>query len=296
MQREDLQDLNAYAIVAEERSFTRAALKLNTSQSALSYAIGRLETRLGVRLLHRTTRKVAPTDAGQKLLQALGPAFASIQAELDSLVETGKTPIGSVRLNASEHAFNILWPRLEIFIRDHPLVKLEVEIGDTYPDIVTGRFDAGIRLGEEVGKDMVAVKVGPDLRMIVVGAPSYFSKHPTLATPHDISKHVCIHYRRPSNGQLRPWEFLKDGRLIDASVEGQLIFNNLNAVITAAKSGLGIAFVPETFVVDELANGTLIQTLADWVRSFSGYHLYYPSRRLKSAALGLLIEAVKYLV
>ncbi|WP_288830613.1 LysR family transcriptional regulator [uncultured Paraburkholderia sp.] len=294
MQREDLLDLNAYAAVAEERSFTRAAVKLKTSQSALSYAIRRLETRLGVRLLHRTTRNVAPTDAGEKLLQALGPAFANIQTELDSLAEMRETPVGAVRINAPEHAVDLLWPKLETFIRDHPLVKLEIEIGSTYPDIVTGRFDAGIRLGEEVGKDMVAVRVGPEMRMIVVASPSYFAHHPKPSTPHDISNHDCIHYRRPSTGQLRPWEFAKKGRFVNANVEGQLIFNNLHTIIKAAKSGLGLAYLPEDFLTGELTDGSLVQVLADWRRSFSGYHLYYPSRRLKSAALGLLIEALKY--
>jgi DNA-binding transcriptional LysR family regulator len=294
MRREDLLDLNAYAAVAEERSFTRAALKLKTSQSALSYAIQRLETRLRVRLLHRTTRSVAPTDAGEKLLQILGPAFENIQTELDSLAELSQTPVGTVRLNAPEHAVETLWPKLETFIRSYPLVKLEIEVSSAYPDIVSGRFDAGIRLGEEVGKDMVAVRVGPEMRMVVVGSPSYFSKNPKPITPHDISNHVCIHYRRPSTGQLRPWEFSKNGRVINASVEGQLIFNNLYSIIRAAKSGLGIAYLPEDFLDNELAEGSLIQVLVDWRPSFSGYHLYYPSRRLKSAALSLLIEALKY--
>jgi DNA-binding transcriptional LysR family regulator len=293
MQREDLLDLNAYAAVAEERSFTRAAVKLKTSQSALSYAIRRLETRLGVRLLHRTTRNVAPTDAGEKLLRALGPAFENIQAELDSLAELRQTPVGSVRLNAPEHAVTTLWPKLEAFIRAYPLVKLEIEVSSIYPDIVTGGFDAGIRLGEEVGKDMVAVRVGSDMRMIVVGSPSYFSTHPKPSTPHDISGHVCIYYRRPSTGQLRPWEFSKERRVINASVEGQLIFNNLHTIILAAKSGLGLAYLPEDFVSEELAAGSLIQVLSDWAPSFPGYHLYYPSRRLKSAALGLLIDSLR---
>lgn len=234
MQREDLQDLNAYAVVAEERSFTRAAAKLQTSQSALSHAIRRLETRVGVKLLHRTTRNVAPTAAGEKLLNALNPAFDIIQSELNSLAEMRESPVGSLTLNTSEHAFDPLWPKLEKFIRSHPLVKLEIEVASTYPDIVTGRFDAGIRLGEEVGKDMVAVRVGPDLRMMVVAAPSYFATHPKPATPHDIAGHVCINYRRPSTGLLRPWELSKDGRTINASVEGALIFNNLESIVTAA--------------------------------------------------------------
>jgi DNA-binding transcriptional LysR family regulator len=294
MQREDLLDLNAYVAVAEERSFTRAAVKLKTSQSALSYAIRRLETRLGVRLLHRTTRNVAPTDAGERLLQTLGPAFENIQTELESLAELRQTPVGALRIDAPEHAIDTLWPKLETFIRDHPLVKLEIEISSNYPDIVTGRFDAGIRLGEEVAKDMVAVRVGPVMRMVVVGSPAYFMKRPKPSTPYDISGHECIHYRRPSTGQLRPWEFSKKGRAVNASVEGQLVFNNLNTIIKATKSGLGMAYLPEDFLRQEVADGSLIQVLTDWCPSISGYHLYYPSRRLKSAALGLLIEALRY--
>jgi DNA-binding transcriptional LysR family regulator len=293
MQREDLQDLNAFAVIAEERSFTRAAVKLKTSQSALSYAINRLETRLGIRLLHRTTRNVAPTDAGAKLLRTLGPAFDNIQSELESLAQLRDTPVGALRLNAPEHAVVMLWPKLEVFIREHPMVQLEIEIGSTYPDIVSGRFDAGIRLGEEVAKDMVAVRICPDMRMIVIGSPWYFSHHPKPTTPQDISDHKCINYRRPSTGQLRPWELSKKGRVVNASVEGQLVFDNLPTIIRAAKSGLGLAYLPEDFVSAELTEGSLVQVLTDWVPTFSGYHLYYPSRRLKSAALGLLIDALR---
>lgn len=294
MQRDDLLDLNAFAAVAEERSFTRAAAKLKTSQSTLSYAIRRLESRLGVRLLHRTTRIVAPTDAGEKLLQALRPAFEDIQSELDALSESRRKPVGALRLNAPHHAIDLLWPRLEVFIREHPQVKLEIEIDSTFPDIVTGRFDAGIRLGEEVGKDMVAVRAGPQMRMIVVGSPAYFSKRSKPTTPQDLSEHECIYYRRPSTGQLRPWEFAKKGRMVTARVEGQLIVGNLNTVLKAAKSGLGLAYLPEDFLSTELADGSLVQVLADWSASFSGYHLYYPSRRLKTAALAFLIEALRY--
>lgn len=294
MQREDLQDLNAYVVVAEERSFTRAATKLKTSQSALSYAVGRLEARLGIKLLHRTTRNVAPTDAGAKLLRTLSPALQNIQEELEALAQMRDTPVGALRLNVPEHALNFLWPKLAKFIKDYPLVQLEFEVSSIYPDIVTGRFDAGIRLGEEVGKDMVAVRVAADMRMIVIGSPSYFSERSKPSTPQDLSEHQCINYRRPSTGLLRPWELSKNGRMVTANVAGQLIFDNLRTVIKAVKSGLGLAYLPEDYVSADLADGSLVQVLADWVPSFTGYHLYYPSRRLKSAALGLLVDALKY--
>ena len=295
MRREELVDLNAFAVVAEEQSFTRAAAKLRTSQSALSHTVRRLETRLGVRLLTRTTRRVAPTEAGERLLRTLGPALDTIAAELASLSEFRDKPAGTIRITTSEHAAKtVLWPVLERLLPDYPDVHVELAIDSSLTDIVAERFDAGVRLGESIAKDMVAVRIGPDLRMAVVGAPSYFATRPKPRTPQDLADHVCINLRLPTAGGFYAWEFEKDGRELRVRVDGQLAFNNVSMIRRAAMAGFGLAYLLEDHMEADLASGTLVRVLEDWCPPFSGYHLYYPSRRQPSAAFALLVDALRY--
>lgn len=295
MRREELVDLNAFLVVAEEQSFTRAAARLSTSQSSLSHTIRRLETRLGVRLLTRTTRSVAATHAGERLLGTLRPAFDSIGSELASIRDLRDRPAGTIRITAAEHAaVTILWPALERLLPDYPDIHIEISIDSGLRDIVSERFDAGVRLGEAVAKDMIAVAISPDVRMIVVGAPSYFATRPIPQTPHDLANHQCINLRLQSSGALYPWELEKGGRELRVRVEGQLAFNDVNMIVRAATSGFGLGFVMEDRVQEELADGRLIRVLDDWCPPFSGYHLYYPSRRQPSAAFSLLVDALRY--
>ncbi|MDQ0322622.1 DNA-binding transcriptional LysR family regulator [Pararhizobium capsulatum DSM 1112] len=295
MRREELVDLNAFLAVAEEKSFTRAASKLGTSQSALSHTIRRLEARVGVRLLTRTTRNVAPTEAGERLLTTLRPALESISTELTSLGELRAKPAGTIRLTTAEHAATtVLWPALEKLLPDYPDIKVELSIDSGLTDIVVDRFDAGVRLGEALAQDMVAVRIGPDLRMAAVGSPAYFEEHPAPTTPNDLAQHDCINLRLMSAGGFYAWEMEKDGREVRVRVEGALAFNNVNMIVRAAKAGFGIGFVMEDHVVADIADGRLLRVLEDWCPPFSGYHLYYPSRRQPSAAFALLVEALRY--
>jgi DNA-binding transcriptional LysR family regulator len=295
MKREELVDLNAFATVAEEQNFTRAAALLGTSQSALSHTIRRLETRLGVRLLTRTTRNVSPTAAGEKLLATLRPALESIGLELASLGELRTRPAGTIRITTSEHAATtVLWPALQGLLKEYPDINVELSIDSGLTDIVADRFDAGVRLGEALAKDMIAVKVGPDLRMAIVGSPDYLDKHPAPETPQDLSGHRCINLRLLSGGGLYSWELEKDARELRVRVEGQLAFNNTNMIVRAAIAGFGLGFVMEDHVAEQIADGSLVRVLEDWCPPFSGYHLYYPSRRQPSAAFSLLVEALKY--
>lgn len=295
MHREDLVDLNAFMAVAEERSFTRAAARLNTSQSALSHTIRRLEARLGVRLLTRTTRSVAPTAAGERLLGTLRPALEDIASELSLLGELREKPAGLIRITTSRHAaVSVLWPVLERLLPDYPDIQVEVSISSGLTDIVAERFDAGIRLGEQVAKDMIAVRISPELRMAVVGAPAYFEKHPRPIVPQDLSSHQCINLRMLSSGGLYAWELEKDGRELKVRVDGQLTFNDSQVMLEAAKSGIGLACTLEDNVRSMLDEGTLVRVLEDWCPPFAGYHLYYPSRRQPSAAFTLLVEALRY--
>ncbi|MGO4570680.1 LysR family transcriptional regulator [Microvirga sp. 2TAF3] len=295
MQRDELGDLVAFLSVAEERSFTRAAAKLGTSQSALSHTISRLEARLGVRLLTRTTRSVAPTEAGERLLRTLGPAFDNIDAELAALSEFREKPAGTIRITTGEHAANaILWPVLEKLLPDYPDVKVEIVVDPGLTDIVAERYDAGIRLGEQVAQDMIAVRIGPDMRMAVAGAPSYFARRPRPKRPQDLVGHDCINLRLPTLGGLYAWEFEKDGRELRVRVEGQFACNDLALILNAALAGSGLAYLPEDQVKAHIADGRLIHVLADWCPPFSGYHLYYPSRRQPTPAFALLVEALRY--
>lgn len=295
MRREEFGDLAAFLTVAKERSFTRAAAKLGTSQSALSHTIRRLEEQLGLRLLTRTTRSVAPTEAGERLLLSLGPRFEEIAAELAALSEFRDKPSGTVRITAGEHAADaILWPALEKVLPDYPDIKVEIIVNYGLIDIVAEGYDAGVRHGEQVARDMIALRIGPDMRMAVVGAPVYFEKRPLPATPQDLTDHSCINLRLPTYGGLYAWEFEKDGRELRVRVEGQLVFNTLALRLNGALAGRGLAYMPEDVVRPHIAAGRLVHVLGDWCPPFAGYHLYYPSRRQSSAAFAVLVEALRY--
>src|SRR5216683_3875043 len=293
MQRGNLDDLLAFVVVARERSFTKAAAQLGVSQSALSHTIRGLEARLGVRLLTRTTRSVSPTQAGERLLQTVGPRFDEIDAELAALSEFRDRPAGTIRLTAIDYvADTILWPKLAGFLRQYPDIKIEIVIDYGLTDIVAERFDAGVRGGEQVAKDMIAVRIGPDLRMAVVGTPAYFKKRPAPRTPQELVEHSCINLRLPTHGGLYAWEFEKGGRELRVRVDGQLVFNGTTQMITAALAGFGLAYVPEDLVLPHLAKGRLARALADWCPPYPGYHLYYPSRRQSSPAFALMVDAL----
>jgi DNA-binding transcriptional LysR family regulator len=295
MRREELVDLNAFATVAEERSFTRAAAKLGTSQSALSHTVNRLEARVGVRLLTRTTRNVAPTEAGERMLRALGPALGAIGEALASARELSEKPSGTIRITTMEHAAHaVLWPALEKLLPNYPDIHVELVIEQSLTDIVAERFDAGVRLGEAIAKDMVAVRIGPDLRMAVVGSPAYFAANPKPKTPQDLAKHRCINLRLPTAGGLYAWELQRGRRELRVRVEGQLVFNDAPMMLRAAAAGFGLACVPDDHVAAMIADGRLIRALEDWCPPFAGYHLYYPSRRQPSAAFSLLVEALRF--
>jgi len=295
MRREELVDLNAFVTVAEEQSFTRAAAKLGTSQSALSHTIGRLEARLGVRLLTRTTRRVAPTEAGERLLKSLGPALDNIAEALATLSELREKPAGTIRITTSEHAAHqVLWPVLEKLLPHCPDVHVELNIETAFTDIVEERYDAGVRLGESIAKDMVAVRIGPDVRMAVVGSPGYFAQRPEPKTPQDLAEHQCINLRLPTMGGLYAWELEKGRRELKVRVDGQLAFNNVPMILRAARAGFGLACVLEDHTQPYLVDGQLVRVLEDWCPPFSGYHLYYPSRRQPSAAFALLVDALRY--
>ena len=295
MQRDDLVDLNAFVAVAEEQSFTRAAARLNTSQSALSHTIRRLETRLGVRLLTRTTRRVSTTEAGERLLQTLLPAFDSIDSEIASLSELSERPSGTIRLTTSEHAATtLIWPALKRLLPDYPDIQVELALDAGLTDIVAERFDAGVRLEETIARDMIAVPIGPPLRMAVVGSPAYFSKCTTPRTPQELSHHHCLRLRMPSSGAIYAWELEKGRRSLRVRPEGPLTFNSASMLRQAALDGFGLACVMEDQIMESVASGLLIRVLEDWCPPFPGYHLYYPSRRNASAAFRLLVEALRY--
>jgi DNA-binding transcriptional LysR family regulator len=295
MQRTNLNDLVAFLTVARERSFTRAAAKLGISQSALSHIVRDLEVRLGIRLLTRTTRSVAPTEAGERLLRNLVPHFEQIEAELAGLSELREKPSGNIRITAIDYVANtILLPKLAKFLREYPDIKVEIVVDYGLTDIVAERYDAGVRAGEQVAKDMIAVRIGPDIRMAVVGAPSYFRRSPEPRRPQDLVRHNCINLRLPTHGGLYAWEFEKGGRELKVRVEGQLSFNGTYQMLNAALAGSGLAYVPEALVQDDVRKGRLKRVLEDWCPPFPGYHLYYPSRRQGTPAFALLVEALRH--
>lgn len=295
MLRENFNELQLFLVVARERSFTKAAGKLGVTQSALSHAMKALEERLNIRLLTRTTRSVAPTEAGERLIACLEPRIADLEQELDSLIQLNGIASGNIRLTSGEHAArSLVWPKLKPFLREYPEIHVELMVDNGFVDIVEGRFDAGIRLGESVNKDMVAVRIGPDMRMAIVAAPSYFADHPAPETPHDLQDHRCINMRLPTVGGLYHWEFEKDGKPLRVRVEGQLTVNLLPERIDAALSGFGLACVPENMIQDYVKSGALIQVLQAWCPFFPGYYLYYPSRKQHPPAFALMIDALRH--
>lgn len=295
MQRENINDLLAFVAVAQERSFTKAAAKLGVSQSALSHRMTAMEARLGLRLLTRTTRSVSPTEAGERLLQSVGHYFEEIDAQLERLSELRDKPAGTIRVTAIEHAADtILLPKLAKFLLAYPDIKVEISIDYGLTDIVADRYDAGVRSGEQVAKDMIAVRIGPDLRMAVVGSRSYFKDRARPEKPQDLTGHQCINLRLPTHGGLYAWEFEKAGRELRVRVDGPLIINGTGPMLHAARVGLGLAYVPEDLVGSDLESGALRRVLDDWCPKYSGYHLYYPSRRQPTPAFKLFVEALRY--
>ncbi|MGO4569283.1 LysR substrate-binding domain-containing protein [Rhizobium sp. 2YAF20] len=295
MRREDLGDLMAFLTVAEEQSFTKAAARLGTSQSSLSLIIRRLEERLGLRLLTRTTRSLAPTPAGEQLLSTLGPALGNIDAQLSALTEFRDKPAGNFRITAGQHAIDtLIWPKLSKFLRTYPDIKVELVAESALTDIVAERFDAGVRLGDQIEKDMIAVAIGPMARMIAVAAPACFDQFTPPSTPQELTAHRCINLRLPSYGGFYAWEFEKDGQELRVRVDGQVAFNAVPQTVTGALDGYGIAYLHEDAVREHLDSGRLIQILADWTPPFAGYHLYYPSRRHPSPAFSMLVDALRH--
>src|SRR6266436_3024811 len=294
MQRGNLDDLLALIAIGRERSFTKAAAKLGVSQSALSHTIRELEARLGVRLLTRTTRSVSPTEAGERLLRTVAPRFEEIEAELDAVSELREKPAGTIRITATDYAADtILWPKLTKLLRQYPDIKVEIIIDYGLTDIVAERLDAGVRSGEQVAKDMIAVRIGSDISMAVVGARSYFKNRTEPKKPQELIGHNCINLRLPSHGGLYAWEFEKGSRELKVRVEGQMTFNSATQMLNAALAGYGLAYVPEGMVQPHLAKGRLKRVLAEWCQPYSGYHLFYPSRRQSSAAFNLVVEALR---
>jgi len=295
MPRQNLNDLVAFRAVARERSFTRAAAQIGVSPSALSHTIRGLEERLGVRLLTRTTRSVAPTSVGERLLGSIGPRFDEIEAELAALSEVRDRPAGTIRITTGiDAAQTILWPALGRLLPEYADIQVELSVNAGFVDIVAERFDAGVRLGETVAQDMVAVRIGPDMRMAAVGSPAYFAARKAPRTPNELAEHNCINLRFPTLGGLYAWEFEKRGRAINVRVEGQLIVNEVALARQAALDGLGIAYLPERYVQAFIDDGHLIRVLSDWSPPFPGYYLYYPSRRQQSPAFALLVDALRF--
>ena len=295
MNRNDLNDLMLFMAVAEERSFTRAAVRLGTSQSTLSHTIRRLEERLGFRLLLRTTRSVAPTDAGERLLATLLPRIGDVEAEIENLRNARDRPAGTVRLSVSDHAFqSVIWPRLKELLKRYPDIRVETVLDNGFRDIVAERFDAGVRLGESVDQDMVAVRIGPDWRLVAVASPAYLAETTAPQVPGDLAHHQCINHRHRMSASPYAWEFARGDDAEQVKVTGQLAFNNSLPMIDAALEGFGTAFVAEDLVAAHLAGGRLVQVLDDWSPYFSGYHLYYPSRRQHTAAFSAVLNALRY--
>lgn len=295
MAGENYNELAAFIMVARERSFTRAAAKMGISQSALSQTIRGLEARLGLRLLTRTTRSVSTTEAGRRLFETVAPRFDEIAQELSSLSQLRDKPSGTIRINAGEHpAISVLQPALQRLLPDNPEVNVEIIVDYGLTDIVAGGYDAGVRMGNQVAKDMIAMRIGPDLRMAVVGAPHYFAQRSIPQAPQDLTAHNCIGIRLPTYGGVPPWDLSKDGHEVNVRVEGQLVFNNISLRLNSALDGLGLAYLPEDQVLPHIETGRLVRVLDDWCEPFPGYYLYYPSRRHASPAFSLLLETLRY--
>lgn len=294
MRREEMADLTAFVVVAEERSFTKAAARLGMSQSSLSQIVRRLEGRLGMRLLTRTTRSVAPTDAGERLLRTLVPALEELDASLAALSSLQKRPAGTIRITSVEHAAKtVIWPKLKELLPHYPEIVVEMSLDYGLVDIVAQRFDAGIRLGEQVDKDMIAVRIAPDMQMAVVGSPEYLSQHPRITAPQNLVQHSCINLRLPTSGGMYSWPFKKNGKELQVRVQGPLIFNTIDLILDAAVSGFGLAYLSFDQVREHIESGRLVSILEDWCPQLSGYHIYYPNRK-PPAAFALIVEALRY--
>jgi len=295
MLRENVVDLLAFIAVARAGSFTRAAAQIGVSQSALSHTVRGLEERLGMRLLSRTTRKVAPTSAGERILERIAPHFSEIGAELQAMVEMRDRPAGLIRITATDYAADtVIWPKLKGILKKYPELKVEVNSDYALTDIVSERYDAGVRLGEQVSEGMIGVRIGPDFRMLAIAAPEYFKSNPKPLAPNDLGRHCCINLRLPTHDGLYAWEFEKDGREIRVHVDGQLTFNTITPVVQAALEGYGIGYVPEGLVEEHVKAGRLESTLEDWSPPFPGYYLYYPHRRQSSPAFGVIVDALRH--
>lgn len=295
MARDGYTELLAFIHVAREGSFTRAAAHLGISPSAISHAIRTLETRLDVRLLTRSTRSVSTTEAGERLFERVAPHFVEIDSELKAVRELRNKPAGTVRITTAEHAANtVLWPKLSKILPDYPDITVEVNVDYTRSDIIAERYDAGVRLGDEVAKDMIAVRIGPDMRIAVVGSPSYFADRNKPKTPHDLAEHNCINLRLPTHGGLLPWDFKKGKQELKVRVTGQWIYNSSSPMLRAALAGQGLAFLPDDMVTTQLAEVQLVRVLDDWCQPYPGYHLYYPSRLKSSGALAVVVEALRH--
>lgn len=294
MKREDLNDMLWFLAVAEERSFTRAAAKLGTSQSTISHTIKKLEARMGLRLLTRTTRSVSPTEAGERLIRSLAPRIKELEAEIDELMEIRDRPSGTIRITLSDYALeSVVWPKLRPVLKDYPDIVVELNSDNSFRNIVEEKFDAGVRLGESLDKDMIAVRIGPEWRLVAVASPEYLAARGVPETPQDLVNHDCINHRQEHAGGLYAWEFERDGREVRVRVEGRLILNRSNEMIDAALDGYGMAYVPETLVAGQLASKDLVQVLDDWSPLFPGYYLYYPSRRQNSPAFKIIVDALR---
>jgi DNA-binding transcriptional LysR family regulator len=295
MARENFHDYLAFIAVARERSFTRAAAQLGISQSTLSHTVKQLEARLGVRLLTRTTRSVAPTEAGERLMNALAPRFEEIDAAIAAIGDLRDKPAGTVRITATDYAANtVLWPKLAKLLAAYPDIRIEISIDYGLQDIVADRFDIGVRFGDQVAKDMIAMRIGPDRRMAIVGSPAYLKRCPAPTAPQQLVEHNCVNLRLPTHGGLLAWELRKRGKTLQVRVDGQVVLSNTYQMLEAALSGVGLAYVPEDLVESHVARGRLRQVLEDWWPTFAGHHLYYPSRRQSSRALQLVIEALRH--
>lgn len=295
MPRENVNDLIAFVAVARERSFTKAGARMGISQSALSHTIRQLESRLGIRLLTRTTRAVSLTEAGERLLNSIAPHFEEIEAEVEALSDLRDKPAGTIRITAADYAINnVLWPKLREFLPKYPDIKVELILDNGLADIVTQRYDAGVRMGEQLAKDMISARIGPDIRFAVVGSKSYFKNHAVPSKPQDLVGHACINQRFPTSGGLWAWEFEESGREIKVRVDGQLVFNHVFHVLAAAIDGLGLAYVPEEIALPHIAKGRLVRVLEKWCPYWEGYHLYYPSRRHSSPAFVALVDALRH--
>ncbi|TYO65302.1 LysR family transcriptional regulator [Bradyrhizobium hipponense] len=295
MAKHDFNDLLCFLTIARERSFTKAAAKLGVAQSTLSHTIKRLEDQMGIRLLTRTTRSVGLTEAGERLQQSMAPRIAEIEADIADLMAFRDKPSGRIRMTISDHALqSVVWPKLQPVLKDYPDIKLELSLDNGFRNIVEDGFDAGVRLGESVEKDMIAVRIGPDWRLVAVGSPGYFAEHRAPEHPNELMRHNCISLRQQRSGGLYAWEFAKGGQELRVRVDGQLTFGNSYAQVDAALSGYGIAYVPESIVQRHIASGDLVVVLDDWSPSFDGYHIYYPSQRQNSPAFKIIVDALRH--